>query len=401
MGWSSYQGKKSDIMIERIKLENFRSIRSLDLELGQLNVLIGRNGAGKSNFLSFFQILGNGVREGLNKTIINEVRGFEFLRHMKAAASESVFWEVTFESKHNERLFYQGKIGSRGIAGYTIQSEILSRPPRPPHDTRYKYLEVRDGRITLLTSQEEEEEASLDNLDQELAISQIRNHARYPALAEAFGHLRTWSVFNGFGERELRNIRGPQTLNVINPLQLAPDGSNLVSVLWELSNQQKYEKTYNRLNEIVRSVFPDFKQFDLPLVAGAQASISFRSIELPESIPALFMSDGQLRFLGLVMLLLLPDSPDLILIDEPEIGMHPKMIDVFAEILQESAQHTQIIVSTHSPQLVDSLRPNDLLIVEREDGETHIRKPDVDRLQHWLERYSPGYLWTNTTLLES
>lgn len=389
-------------MIRQIKLENFRSIKSLELELGRLNVLIGRNASGKSNFLSFFKILGEGVQGNLNKTIINEVRGFEFLKHLDTDASESVFWEVEFESAHNDSLFYQGRIGASGIAGYTIQSEILARPPGEGYDSRYKFLEVREGRIRLLTNQDQEEEATLENLSQELAISQIRNQSRYPAIAEAVSHMRAWSVFNGFGEKELNNIRGAQTLNVVSPLQLATDGSNLVSVLWELSNQPRYEKTYNRLNNIMHAVFPDFKQFDLPLVAGAQASIAFRSSELNKSVPALYMSDGQLRFLGLIILLLLPDSPDLILIDEPEIGMHPKMIEVFAEVLKESSQNTQIIVSTHSPQLIDSIDPNDLLIVENISGETQIHRPlEMERINHWLERYSPSYLWTHTTLLGS
>lgn len=388
-------------MIRHIKLENFRSIKSLDLDLRPLNVLIGRNGSGKSNFLSFFQIIGDGVNESLNPAIINEVRGFNFLRHVNSPIAESVSWEVEFESTHDGSLFYQGKIGSSGIAGYTIQSEILSRPPKHDYKTRYKYLEVRDGRITLLTNQDDhEEDASLDNLDQELAISQIRNQSRYPALAEVVKHMKSWEVFNGFGEQELKNVRSPQTLNVVKPLQLAPDGSNLVSVLWELANQSRYESISEHLNEIMRSVFPDFKQFDLPLVAGAQASIAFRSTELKDSVPAFFMSDGQLRFLGLVVLLLLADDSDLILIDEPEIGMHPKMIDIFAELLKEASQNTQIIVSTHSPQLINSIDPQDLLIVENNNGETQIDRPDLERLNRWLDRYSMGHLWTNTTLLE-
>lgn len=388
-------------MINRIKLDNFRSISSLDLELRRLNVLIGRNGSGKSNFLSFFEIIGNGVRENLNQVITNEVRGFKYLKHLNASMNDVVSWEVAFASDHSGTLFYHGRLGGRGVAGYAVQSEILSRPPNEGHETRYKYLEVRDGRIMLLTNRDEEENTDApEEFSQELAISQIRNQARYPAIAEATGHMRNWTVFNGFGEKELKNVRSPQTLNVVNPLRLTPDGSNLVSVLWELANQPKYEETYDRLNDTMRSVFNDFKQFDLPLVAGAQASIAFRSQDLNESVPAVFMSDGQLRFLGLVILLLLPDSPDLILIDEPEIGMHPKMIDVFAELLKEASERTQIIVSTHSPQLINSIDPQDLLIVERDSGNTHIHRPDMVKLERWLERYQTGYLWTNTTLLE-
>ena len=389
-------------MIQHLKLRNFRSIRELDLELRPLNVLIGRNASGKSNFLSFFQVVGDGIRGNLNAAIVSEIGGFHYLRHLNADAKETVQWQLTFDSSHSEKLRYETVIGQRGQTGsYIVQSEILSKPPNPGHDTWHKFLEVRDGRVALLTTPKgDEEDETTDNLDQELAIAQIRNPARYPALAEAFGYMRSWTVFNGFGEKELRNIRAPQVVNVVNPLRLAPDGSNLVSLLWALQNQAQYEATYERLEEVMTTVFPDFKRFDMQVVAAAQASLSFRSADLSASVPAFLMSDGQLRFLGLVILLLLPNSPDLILIDEPEIGMHPKMIDVFAELLKEASKRTQIIVATHSPQLIDSMNTEDLMIVERDNGETSIRRPDMQKLQLWLERYSPGYLWTHTTLLE-
>ncbi|MDX1992415.1 MAG: AAA family ATPase [bacterium] len=400
-------------MIERIKLKNFRSIQGLDLELKSLNVLIGRNGSGKSNFLSFFHLLGEGARGRLNRTIVNELRGFEFLRFLNADTWENISWDVTFSSdpvsSRYEPLFYEGELSPRGVAGYNIQSEIISRPPYPDkhHLGPYKYLEVRDGTVTKLKARpnedsesREDEVAKFEGLDQELAVAEIRNPTRYPSIDEVYRRLREWTVFRGFGERELSQVRGPQTLNVVNPLQLDPDGSNLVSILYELTNQPQYEEIYNRLNEIIQAVFEDFSKFDLPLVAGAQASLSFRSRNFKKSIPALFMSDGQLRFLGLIVLLLLPSPPKLLLIDEPEIGMHPKMITIFAEVLKSAAQRTQIIVSTHSPQLIDALSPDDLLVVDRENGATVINRPDQERLARWLERYSTGYLWTNTTLLE-
>ncbi len=388
-------------MIRRIKLENFRSIQSLDLELRPLNVLIGRNGSGKSNFLSFFQILGDGVRESLNPAIINEVRGFGYLRHINSPISDSVVWEVEFSSDNDGNLFYQGEIGVSGAAGYTMKSEKLSRVYEKNSTASHKYLEVHNGIVRLLTDQNaDKDDALLDNLDQELGIAQIRNQARYPALSEALNYIRSWEVFNGFGEQELKNIRSPQTLNVVQPLQLMPDGSNLVSLLWELANQPRYEVAYERLNEIMRSVFPEFKQFDLPIVAGAQASIAFRSATLKDSVPAFFMSDGQLRFLGLVVLLLLSDESDLILIDEPEIGMHPKMIDIFVELLKEASNSTQIIVSTHSPQLISAFKPQDLLIAENIDGNTRIDRPNLDKVNRWLDRYTMGELWTKTTMLE-
>lgn len=390
-------------MINRIGLRNFRSIRELDLSLHRLNVLIGRNGSGKSNFLSFFSLLGEGARGNLNRTIINHLRGYEFLRFLKADVSESIEWEIDFETDptvYGGKLRYSGKIGPYGPAAYVLQSEVISRPPYGSHKERFKILEVRDGRLTILKTVSDQADESFAGFDQELAIAQIRNPVRYPAIAEVNNALREWIVFNGFGEQELRQVRAPQILNVVDPLRLDPSGANLISVLYALANQPEYEAVYTRLTEIMQAVFPDFNKFDLPLAAGGQASVALRLKDLPKSIPALFMSDGQLRFLGLIMLLLLPQPPNLILIDEPEIGMHPKMIDIFAEVVQEAAERTQVIISTHSPQLIDSMSPEDLLVVEREDGATTINRVETERLTRWLERYKPGYLWTHSTLIE-
>jgi predicted ATPase len=395
-------------MIERIKLKNFRSIQDLDLELKPLNVLIGRNGSGKSNFLSFFHLLGEGAYKRLNKTIVNQLRGFEFLRYMNAQNEENITWEVVFSSNQKQRqsdiLHYEGAIAPLGVAGYTIQSELLSSISSQNQSEAFPYLEVHRNNVATIRLSpvtQDTESVQLEGFNQELALAQIRNSTRYPEINEIFQQLLDWTVFRGFGERQLREVRGPQTLNVVNPLQLDPDGSNLVSILYELANQPQYEEIYNRLNEIMQAVFEDFSKFDLPLVAGAQASLSFRSRNFKKSIPALFMSDGQLRFLGLIVLLLLPSPPKLLLIDEPEIGMHPKMITIFADVLKSAAERTQIIVSTHSPQLIDALSPDDLLVVDRENGATVINRPDQERLARWLERYSTGYLWTHTTLLES
>ena len=112
-----------------------------------------------------------------------------------------------------------------------------------------------------------------------------------------------------------------------------------MSVLQELANNAEYDATNDRLKDVMHAVFDDFKQLDTPLTAAGRGTLNYRSKYFPNKpIPALLMSDGQLRFLGLAVLLLLPDPPPLIAIDEPEIGMHPHMLVVFAELLNITAQ---------------------------------------------------------------
>ena len=102
-----------------------------------------------------------------------------------------------------------------------------------------------------------------------------------------------------------------------------------------------------------------------------------------------------LRFLGLATLLLLPDPPPLIAIDEPEVGLHPRLLSLLAALMKQASERTQLVVATHSPQLIsaESLDPDDIVLVEMEDGKTKLNRPDPEELRRWLERYTLGNLW--------
>jgi predicted ATPase len=391
-------------MIKHIRLNNFRSYRSLELPLGNLNVLIGRNGSGKSNFLSFFDLLGSAADNALNTFIRRRVGTFDDLRHYHAKDQDVVSWEVEFDSVHNDSLYYRVELGARAPAGYSILTETLERPPFEKRNDRFKYLEVQNGRVSILKSSErdglDDSTAAFENATQELILPQLRNQTRYPAQVEAHLYMRDLHVFQGFGDQELDNVRGAQLLDVVSPLRLNVDGSNVISVLNALMQDARYEAALDQLYDVFKTVFPDFNKFDLPSAGGGRATLAYRSKDLRTSVSAHLMSDGQLRFLGLLLLLMLPDPPHLIVIDEPEIGMHPKMIAVFAEILQEAAERTQVIISTHSPQLLDKLPAESLLVVDHQDGESSMSRLDTDSITMWLEDFAPGYLWTHTTLIE-
>jgi predicted ATPase len=384
-------------VIHELILRNFKSIASTKLPLKNLNILIGRNGSGKSNFLNFFHFLQQGANGGDNNafnSIINSMGGFQQVIHYNASPQDTLSWDLTFRKIRNEEeIFYEGSLARRGSSGYTIRLEEVSRPPYEGYAEKYKYLTVTDGRVRILKSFQDEPETPYDESDQELVIAQVRNRVRYPTLAELRNEIGDWQVFRGFGSDALRNIRTPQVLNPIEPLRLDPSGINLVSILHELKNQVQYESIYEKLVQVMQNVFPDFVQPDIP-AAGGLGSLAYRSRDYKVPVPAISMSDGQLRFLGLLILLLLPTPPSLIAIDEPEVGLHPEMLDVFAELLQQAAERTQIIVATHSPRLIDFIAPENVITVERDAGETRLVPVESTHLERWLERYTLGKLWT-------
>jgi predicted ATPase len=171
-------------------------------------------------------------------------------------------------------------------------------------------------------------------------------------------------------------------------------GGNLVSILQKLANESEYSSVNDHLNEAMQTVFPDFVKLDISIRASGMGALGYRSRDLRRTVSTVSMSDGQLRFLGLTLLLLLPNPPPLIAIDEPEVGMHPEMLEVFADLLKQASARTQLIISTHSSRLLDFIAPENIITVERKQGETTLERLDYERLQGWLDRYTLGKLWT-------
>ncbi|MCI0710049.1 MAG: AAA family ATPase [Chloroflexi bacterium] len=380
-------------MIEKIVLRNFKSIANIELPLHKLNVLIGRNGSGKSNFLNFFHLLREGANGNFNAAI-NTMGGFSQVLHY-GAQQNPLAWELTFQDiQVAETVYYTGELAKRGTSGYTVRLEELERPPYQDFVNRYKYLAVRDGRVRILKSSQDEDEPQYDESDQELVIAQVRNRVRYPILSEVRHRIADWQIFRGFGSDALQNVRTSQVFNVVEPLRLDSSGINLVSVLQQLANEPQYESISEKLIQTIRTVFPDFTKLDIPISAGGMGSLNYRSRDFSVSIPAISMSDGQLRLIGLLVLLLLPNPPSLIAIDEPEVGLHPEALEVFAEVLQQASERTQIIIATHSPRLIDFIPPENVIVAERDNGQTILEHVNDNRLQQWLDRYTLGKLWT-------
>lgn len=383
-------------MIERIKIQNFKSLVDVDVELRPLNVLIGRNGSGKSNFLAFLRLLREGADEELSR-IIREMGGIDNVSNYNIERG-AFFWQVIFEFLMY-RYDYSGRIFKDRPNRYLVMSEDLTGTSTNLVNPDFSYsFSFGNSLLREFDAMRSPVETRIESNDQELIISQIRDKNRYSHLFRLRLFMMDWQIYHGLGEQSLRNIRAPQLFNVVDPLRLDPSGNNLISILQHIANDPRYEAVYERLNEVMLVVFPDFKRFDMPISAGGTGSLAYRSQDYPATmIPALNMSDGMLRFLGLMLLLLLthgPNPPSLIAIDEPEIGMHPKMLEIFAQLLKEASQKTQIIVTTHSPNLLDFMSPEDVILVEKRDGRTTMERPDAVKLKDWLEDFTLGKLWT-------
>lgn len=386
--------------IKRVHLQNYKSLRDVDLELGKLNVLIGENGSGKSNLLSFFSLMQNAANERLGERI----RSDGGLSEIRWRGDEGSLVELMIDFDDLSFL-NEGQIGHYGIkladnrVGYSVENEVISDTLRVGIRPYFEYLSSVQGHASIsLGSRDDSPRYHKEAIgDRELSITLIRDRSSFPALAEIRETLITWQVYRGLGEDALSNIRRPQPLDVVDPLHLDPQARNLVSILYEL--RENDYSVFSQLLEQLRTAFEYFADLKINVVGSGMVSLSWATKDFVDKIPfpAHIVSDGMLRFLTLATLLLLPDPPSLIAIDEPEIGLHPSLLPQLAELLKLASERTQIVVATHAPSLLsaEAIELSDIVLVGKRNGETIMERADTRQdLHRWLDRYSLGNLWS-------
>jgi predicted ATPase len=229
-----------------------------------------------------------------------------------------------------------------------------------------------------------------DSLDpQQSVLSQRKDPDLYPegtAIGRAFGRIQTFRDWS-FGRYTL--LRQPQPADLPNDI-LLPDARNLGLILNSIENSDEGL----RLNESIKRFLPRFRRFSISVQAGT-VQILLHEDGLRSPIPATRLSDGTIRFIAILTILLRPALAPLICLDEPELGLHPDALTIIAELLVDAARHTQIVVTTHSDALVSALTEHAESVVVSENlaGSTRLRRLDSQKLQYWLKKYRLGEIW--------
>jgi predicted ATPase len=225
---------------------------------------------------------------------------------------------------------------------------------------------------------------------QQSLLSQFRDPGNYPQLTYVSDQFGKISFFRGWPFGRANTLRKPQAVNLPDDF-LLEDGSNLGLILNDLQNRRS---TKRLLLEKLRVLYEGVEDVTTK-VQGGTIQIFFHEEGLDRPVPASRLSDGTLHYLCLLTILLHPDPPPLICIEEPELGLHPDIIPKVAELLIEASQRTQLIVTTHSDILVSALSevPEAVVVCERHEQGTKLRRLNPEDLKEWLERYRLGDLW--------
>jgi predicted ATPase len=347
----------ADRELKSIEVEGYASIRSARVDLGRLNVLIGANGAGKSNFIRVFELLGRLVEEdlgyfvGLNggaSALLNSDPATSGLRiHLDMPPNA---YEAVLVPASNDELIFE-----REQVRHDVHPRGLTR--------------TRGSRETRLSDLAGDRAAAVVEL------------------------MRGCRVFH-FHDTS-RNAPVKQLVPTADNLALRSDAGNLAAVLLALSDSDvdADSAAYRRIAGVVRQVAPFFRDFVLRPEKSDRLRLRWRQSDSDAVFSADQMSDGTLRFICLATLLLHPRLPSLVVLDEPELGLHPYAVVQLAGLLRQASTRSQVLIATQSVTLMNQFELDDLIVVERVDGGSTFTRPDRERLGAWLDEYSLGELW--------
>jgi predicted ATPase len=359
--------------LDYITVKGFKSFASLDkLPLQPINVVIGPNGSGKSNFIGVFAFL-NAIREGRMQDYVTQTGGAEKLLHFGSKTTSVIEMHISFQDGVNQYKIELAPAPGDQLypAGETVLFWNKSRHPDKPYSEEL----IPQGR-----------EAGISNPNSKKIASYVRDH------------LQKWRLYHFHDTSAGSPMKKTASLN--DNRFLRPDGSNLAAFLYFL--REKHPEAYGLIRGTVQRVAPFFDDFQLEPAQLKPDSIilEWRHKNSDAYFDANAFSDGTLRFIALATLLLQPVKyrPSVILVDEPELGLHPYAITMLASLIKQASTKTQVIIGTQSPLLLDHFRPEDVLVANRVEGSTELTRLESAKLSTWLEDYSLGQLWEKNEL---
>ena len=395
-------------LIERIRLKNILSFgeEGQEITLEPLNVLIGPNGSGKSNLIEVLGLLhaaptdlaaairaGGGASEWMWKG--EEVSVFP-TAEFGVTAQDSMEFDNNSVSHHLEFTDYGQHHFSilgeslEGASTGTDASELVSYYRQSGEQVSISAYVSGPGLTKGIREQFNRDLSEDGRIDhRQSVLSQIKDAIQYPELT-AFGkRVGNIMFYRGLTTGRFAAARLPQRADLPDDY-LLEDASNLGLVLnfLEVRGQKR------RIIELLQKFYEPTEDFTIR-VQGGTVQFYLHERGLTQPISAMRLSDGTLHFLYLLAILLHPTPPPLICIEEPEIGLHPDIIPTLAELLVEASQRTQLMVTTHSDALVSALSemPEAIIVCERDQRGTQLRRLEPGRLKEWLERYTLGDLW--------
>jgi predicted ATPase len=353
------------MMLHRLMVRGYKSIAKLeDFELGRMNLLIGANGAGKSNFVSLFRLLAAMMEGNLQRYVQQE------------GGPDALLFGGRKHTNQIEAEFYFESYGYRfGLTPTTDNRLVFTRE------------------VTWVADEDEVQGTDFGHAHEEAKLTSSRSIVSErvrPAV-------RGWRIYHFHDTSSSAAVKQPHASN--DNLRLKPSAENLAAYLARL--HREHPDAYDRIVATIRLAAPFFGGFVIRDPLPEVVELEWYEQSDPDTPrKAHVLSDGTLRFICLATLLLQPAPlmPSTVLIDEPELGLHPYAINLLAEMLMQAAESNQVIASTQSVELLSAFAPENVIVVEREAGASVLKRLDAGDLEEWLEDYTLGELWKRNVL---
>lgn len=373
---NKFSNRRNELKLSNISLKGFKSInpKGQNIPIGDVTVLIGANGSGKSNLISFFQML-NFMTTGALQTYIGQSGYSNSLLYFGSKQTTRISAEISFsDSQSIDRYSFSLSHAAGDILIFTEEK-----------------LFWQDQNRTKPFS---------DSLDPGVKESGLKEYCRKEETKTGkviFNLLKNCRVFQFHDTSKEAKIRNSVYIN--DSISLKSNGGNLAAFLYAIKTRESGEDYYNRIVRYIRMAMPQFEDFELLPSPQNKDCIMLNWKERDSDY--LFgphqIADGALRFMAVTTLLLQPPSslPSVIILDEPELGLHPSAISLLAGMIKTASQNCQILLATQSTRLIDEFEANDIVVVERDEkGKcSTYKKLDSANLKNWIERYSMSELW--------
>lgn len=358
-------------MLRRVTLKGFKSIKAMDLELRALNVLIGANGAGKSNLVSFFKMLNEMMGGRLQQYIGASGRAHSLL-HFGPKVTPQMEAQLEFEDEKSRNTYAMRLFHAAGDTlifaeeTFSFQQAGFSSP---------KVVKLGSGHQETRIGKEE----PMDKI-----LRWLLNNCR---------------VYHFHDTSSTARVR--QYGYIGDNRWLMPDAGNLAAFLLRL-REENGGSAYQRIVTTIRMIAPFFEDFDLEPSGPNKRDVilNWREKESDQVFGPHQFSDGTLRAICLITLLMQPEDelPGLIIVDEPEIGLHPYALNVVAALFGNASHHSRVLISTQSASFLDNFDPEDVIVVNREGRESQFERLNPSELEAWLEEYSLGEVWEKNVI---
>ncbi|MCL1825813.1 MAG: AAA family ATPase [Betaproteobacteria bacterium] len=342
--------------LSKIKIEGFKSIESAELTLGDLNVVIGANGSGKSNLIGVFRLVERVLAHNLQLYVASEPDRFLFHGRKKTPALSLDFdFEIS--------AYY----------GFELKA------------VRDSFVFSREFIFDNGSLAEEKSTGAKESL--------LVEDQQFSSLFMALQNLEVFHIQDTADSSPVR-----KTADIDDNRFFCPNAANLPAYLYWL--QEKHPVEFRHIEEHIRLVAPFFDCFVLApsKLNEKKIKLEWRQKGSDAYFDAYSLSDGTLRFICLATLLLQPNPPALILLDEPELGLHPFAIRILAEMLEAASKRVQVLLATQSVTLLNNFALQDVIVAENDGMKTTFSRLDEEKLKGWLEDFSLGELWEKNVL---